>query len=136
MRPRKHRLAAVICLLFSLLLTGLHADSCVAAVYDTYSNTESPSINCRAQYTTHHDMATQNLLRREQKTLRMEAEKKSSIPLLSSRHTAFWCDSVIPPDSYCPVSLTGFLPVTFSSTDRIIRYIHDQDGEKDSFFLI
>ena len=132
---RKKRIMLSFCILVSMLLTGIHADQNIISAC-AYTDSLAPSIDYRTHYATHHDIATAELPRREPDSYRIEAKKDSSLCRTGCQNAALWQTWIPVFSDDDVISEICIHPYTVSSTDTIIRYIHDQDGEKDGFLQI
>lgn len=129
----KGRKYLVLPILAFMLLAGMYMDQ-VTILAHGESGSLSPSLYCRSQYSAHHDVRITGIFDRDTVLRKMEARRSSVSGRVGSRNSSFrqlWTPPLI--SAFSTVSRRIAYECEAAPLDTIIRYIHNQDGEKDSF---
>lgn len=116
-----------------MLLAGMYMDQITILAYGE-TGSLSPSQYHRSQYSAHHDIAVTNLFDREAVLRKLDAGRSKVSCRIGSRTGSFrhlWTPALVP--AFSTMAKCTDYECEAAPLDTIIRYIHNQDGEKDSF---
>ncbi|MCH5266380.1 MAG: hypothetical protein J1F02_10805 [Lachnospiraceae bacterium] len=122
----------------TLFFAGIHAEKSSAAVYAGYQNKIPLSAqNYRTYHARlYHDISTSEITGGKSASVIIDCAKRGRKSFLYRQGSAFCGVSRPPLLPRFPGLARGQLPLPFDNTlDTVIRYIHNQDGEKGSSFL-
>lgn len=129
----KCRKYVVFPILVFMLLTGMYMDQIKILAYEE-TGSLSPSLYCLSQYSAHRDVTVMGIFDRETVLRRIEARRSSASSRIGSRNgfsRQLWTASLM--YAFSALSKPVAYECEAAPLDTIIRYIHNQDGEKDDF---
>ncbi len=129
----KSRKYLIFPILAFMLLAGMYMDQITILAHEE-TGSFSPSLYCRSQYSAHHDIRVTGIFDRETVLRKMEARRSAVSGRIGSRNGSFrqlWTPPMM--SAFSTVSRRIAYECEATPLDTIIRYIHNQDGEKGSF---